>query len=227
MVGKFISHNPIILADYREEKSGIDKLLKKQNVIVKFQQLTIGDYIISGEYVIERKTARDFVQSIFDGRLFDQANRLASVSKFPTFIIENPFSTILNEVKNINSIFGALIALSYSYRMHIFYSENIEQTATILAVIAKHGKYEYPLEPIFKIRKKAETLKEKQELIVSSIPGIGSKTAKKLLEKFGSLKAIFTASPAQLSKINGLSIGKAIKIYRLINAQYPYSKKEN
>lgn len=50
---------PIILADYREEKSGIEQLLKKQNVIVKFQQLTIGDYIISGEYVIERKTAKD------------------------------------------------------------------------------------------------------------------------------------------------------------------------
>lgn len=217
---------PIILADYREEKSGIDKLLMNEGIIVKFKQLTIGDYIISGEYVIERKTIKDFVQSIFDGRLFDQAKRLALVSKFPTFIIENPFSTILNEVKNVNSIFGALIALSYSYKIHIFYSENIEQTATILATMAKHGKYEYPSETFLKIRKKAETLKEKQELIISSIPGIGPKTAKRLLENFGSLKAIFTASPAQLSKIKGLNIGKAIKIYRLINAQYPSSKKE-
>ncbi len=30
---------PIILADYREEKSGIDKLLMNEGIIVKFKQL--------------------------------------------------------------------------------------------------------------------------------------------------------------------------------------------
>ncbi|MEM3406167.1 MAG: ERCC4 domain-containing protein [Nitrososphaerota archaeon] len=65
----------MILIDYREKESGIPKLLIKKNIPINFENLKIGDYII-GDIVIERKTSKDFVASIFDGRIFEQASKI-------------------------------------------------------------------------------------------------------------------------------------------------------
>jgi ERCC4-type nuclease len=52
----------IILIDNGEKDSKIPDLLKK--VPILFENLEIGDLII------ERKTSKDFIASIFDGRIF-------------------------------------------------------------------------------------------------------------------------------------------------------------
>ena len=77
-----------IIIDERERKSGIPKLLKDIGVNVEIKTLPIGDYIVSHETVVERKSINDLIASIFDGRLFDQCNRLKEHFQFPIILLE-------------------------------------------------------------------------------------------------------------------------------------------
>ena len=49
-----------IIIDEREKKSGIPKLLTAIGVNVEVKTLPIGDYIVSHETVVERKTIKEF-----------------------------------------------------------------------------------------------------------------------------------------------------------------------
>ena len=60
-----------IIVDEREIMSGIPKLLSAIGVKTEVKTLPIGDYIVASETVVERKSIRDLLSSIFDGRLFD------------------------------------------------------------------------------------------------------------------------------------------------------------
>ena len=65
-----------IIVDERERKSGIPELLKSVGLNLEMKTLPIGDYIVAPETVVERKSIRDLMASVFDGRLFDQCTRL-------------------------------------------------------------------------------------------------------------------------------------------------------
>ena len=61
--------NILIEIDYRERNAGIIEVLRtKENVVVEEKRLFIGDYLINKHVAVERKTTRDFVISIIDGR---------------------------------------------------------------------------------------------------------------------------------------------------------------
>ena len=81
-----------VIVDERERGSRVPEELKKFDVFVKFDTLIVGDYLISSDVVVERKTASDFINSIIDGRLFDQAGRLKDSYERPIIIVEGEFS---------------------------------------------------------------------------------------------------------------------------------------
>jgi DNA excision repair protein ERCC-4 len=63
-----------IVVDERERKSGIPDLLRAVGINIEMKTLQIGDYIVAPETVVERKSIKDLISSVFDGRLFDQCN---------------------------------------------------------------------------------------------------------------------------------------------------------
>ena len=72
-----------IVVDEREKKSGVPDLLRSVGVNLEIKTLQIGDYIVKPETVIERKNLKDFFVSIFDGRLFNQCQKLKDHYKYP------------------------------------------------------------------------------------------------------------------------------------------------
>ena len=83
-----------IVVDEREKKSGIPDLLKEIGINLEIKTLPVGDYIVAPETVVERKTISDLISSIFDGRLFDQCNRLKENYQFPILLIEGDIDEI-------------------------------------------------------------------------------------------------------------------------------------
>ena len=75
-----------IIVDEREKKSGIPDLLKSIGLNIEMKTLPIGDYIVAPETIVERKSIRDLLSSIFDGRLFDQCTRLKENFEFPVVV---------------------------------------------------------------------------------------------------------------------------------------------
>src|SRR3972149_3818326 len=60
-----------------------------------------------------------------------------------------------------------------------------------------------------------------------SLPGVGKKTAKRMLAKFGSPLKVFAASSTELAKIEGLGGAKAKKIRNMLESQSQHMKKSN
>ena len=89
-----------IVVDERERRSGIPDELIRLNVLVDFKQLDIGDYLVTPYSAVERKSIRDLILSIYDGRLFTQCSELGSHYNKPILIIEGSTDRIEKLIDN-------------------------------------------------------------------------------------------------------------------------------
>ncbi len=79
----------MIVADDRERRGGVIECLEEMtDVRVEVQRIEEGDFVVERQFVVERKTLRDFAQSLLDGRLFRQASRLAQSSLRRVLVLE-------------------------------------------------------------------------------------------------------------------------------------------
>ena len=60
---------PKVIVDVREFRSSLPSLLHAAGFVVVPLTLTIGDYVISPEMAVERKSLPDLIQSFNSGRL--------------------------------------------------------------------------------------------------------------------------------------------------------------
>lgn len=208
-----------IFADIREKGNGAIKELVNNNFEVVLQRLDTGDYILSSRVGVELKKTEDFVNSIIDGRLLPQIKELKRSFERPLLIIEG--DTDIYSVRNIhpNAIRGMLAAITVDYGVPILYSRNPQETAAILQIIAKREQEETPRD--FAMHSvKPMSLKELQEYIVASLPGVGTTLSKPLLKKFKTIKKIANAKEEQLKKVEKIGDEKARKIREVLDKEY-------
>lgn len=211
-----------IIADDRERKSGIPNLLKKTGINLEIKTLQIGDYIVSNETVVERKSIHDLVSSVFDGRLFDQCSRLKENFERPILVVEGNTDELANIVENPLIFYGALIRVAFDFHISVMPTPDADQTARLLvAMAARKNRSSGPY--LKKIRKRKD-LEQQQLVILSSLPGIGEKLAVRILERFGTPSAALGASLPDLSKVPGLGKSRAERIKKILNTQYTESK---
>lgn len=216
------SEKPTVVVDTREVRSGIPEKLVKLGLYVKSRMLSVGDYALAGDVLIERKTAEDLIASVYDGRLFEQASRISSISSNPLLVIENPLKDALEAASNKAAIYGALATLAFSHNFKIFHTSDGDETAHLIAVIAKHRRYRdlRYASPVVRSKPRFEKAWQRQLAMVQSIPWIGEKYARRLLKSLGTVRAVFNASPSQLTQAAGIPSATAVKIHRLINQPY-------
>jgi len=216
---------PTVICDYRERRSGIPDRLEKLGVHMRYSQIAVGDYVLPGQIVVERKTAQDFVSSLFQGRLLQQAARLAATATKPTIIVEGSLWTTAEELKNPNALYGALATIVYEYGCRVFMTKTSEETAIILAFVARHAAHsKMPLDTYSGKRvnqSSAATLWERQLVMIKALPGIGPKYGRRLLKGFGNLRQVFNATPEELMEIARMPPATAIKVFEFINGLYP------
>ncbi|AFK21638.1 DEAD/DEAH box helicase [Pyrococcus sp. ST04] len=207
-----------IVVDTRELRSEVVKRLKMLGVSLEFKTLDVGDYIVSEDVAIERKSANDFIQSIIDGRLFDQVKRLKDAYSRPIIIIEGQLYGIRNV--HPNAIRGAIAAVTVDFGVPVIFSSTPEETAQYIYLIAKREQEEKEKDVRIRSEKKALTLAERQRLIVEGLPHVSATLAKRLLRHFGSVERVFTASVPELMKVEGIGEKIAKEIRKVITAPY-------
>lgn len=79
---------PLVVVDVREFRSALPSLLHGNNTIVVPVQLTVGDYILTPDICVERKSVQDLLQSLKNGRLYNQAETMLQHYKTPLLLIE-------------------------------------------------------------------------------------------------------------------------------------------
>ncbi|KAJ5325850.1 uncharacterized protein N7506_008952 [Penicillium brevicompactum] len=79
---------PRVVVDTREVRSALPSLLHGNNMVVIPCQLTVGDYILTPDICVERKSIRDLISSLKNGRLYNQAETMLQYYKYPVLLIE-------------------------------------------------------------------------------------------------------------------------------------------
>ncbi|ASA77867.1 DEAD/DEAH box helicase [Thermococcus sp. 5-4] len=208
----------VVYVDNRELRSGVPKHLKELGAEIEVRTLDVADYVVSEEIGIERKSANDFIQSIIDGRLFDQVERLKRAYEKPVIILEGELYGIRNV--HPNAIRGAIAAVTLDWGVPILFSSGTEETAQFIYLMAKREQEERKKEVRLRSEKKALTLAERQRLIVEGLPYVSSTLAKRLLRHFGNVERVFTATEEELQEVEGIGKKKAREIRKVITAPY-------
>ncbi len=213
----------LVYVDERERNSKVPQILASRGVTVMFKVLDVGDYIVSERVGIERKSAYDFVKSLIDGRLFDQARRLCEAFERPVIIIEGSLSQVLKHFRvRRSAVLGAYAALGIDMGIVTLNTRDEEETAEMIKRIAiREQEREGGIRPVAASRKpRLSTVEEWQLYILQCFPHIGPKIARRILEVFGSIQRFCNATLSELTRIEGLSEKKASEIIQILRAQY-------
>ncbi len=204
-----------ILADYREKNSLVPSELTSLGIDVFFQELKVGDYLVRN-VAIERKTISDFISSMLNRRLIKQLEELQQYEN-KLLIIEGIDEHELYNDENgtglhSNSIRGFLLSILLKHKIPVLFTKDYKDTAKFISLIAR--KKEHPIS--LNVSKKSLNKKERLQFILEGFPGIGPKTARKLLQKYKTLKSIANAPLEELKEF----LGKKADIFKLIEEEY-------
>ncbi len=210
-----------ITADDRECKSDvIESLLEIENVEVNIRRLSRGDYQIGKRVIIERKTLKDFAISIVDGRLFKQMIYLANSKSKGVLILEGTTSNSFEIGLTREAMQGALITVSLIMGIPVLRSKNPAETAKLMVFIARQvesitngGVQRHGYQP--------KGIRYRQRYILQGLPKIGRERADRLLDRFGSVEAVVSASIDDLQTVDGIGKNIAEKIKWAVSERVP------
>ncbi len=213
----------MIFVDVNEPKE-IYELLKMMKLPVSRRKNKINDeYDITVDYIIkvkkhevavERKTWEDLVASLEDGRYSLQRYVLYKFFPFSYLVIIGNWNNVLKFRKiKLNNLIGVLIStqLKTKGKVSVVQLNNHEEFALFLKLLHQTLEKE-KLEVLPKPSVNKKDLNELKVMMLACIPGVGIETAKKLINKFGTIEKIVNASKAEITCTVGLV--KAEKIWK-------------
>jgi ERCC4-type nuclease len=217
-IEEFTLQGPKIVIDDRETSSKVVEVLSSMGVAIRLERLAYGDYAIGDRILVERKTARDFVDTLVNRDLLGQVKAMADAVIRPVLIIEGGDLYTQRDI-HPNAIRGVLAALTVDMGVSVLFTRDEQDTAQMLMVLARREEGERGERKIHP-HKTHRSVKEDQEYIVSSFPEIGMKNARLLLSHFGSVQAIVNASLEELVAVKGIGEKTGQKVFDLCRARY-------
>ncbi|MDY6778266.1 MAG: DEAD/DEAH box helicase [Candidatus Nanohaloarchaea archaeon] len=207
----------VLIADDRENT--LAKELSRQDVVVRTKRLELADFLVSDRTAVERKTTKDFVDSIVDQRLFTQVKELREQFERPILLIEGDDLFGHRDV-HPNAVRGALSSVALDYDMPILWSSDETDTAKTLIALARREQEEQDREVRIRGERTPTSETDLQKFIVAGLPNISDKLAERLLDEFGSVRSVFQASETELTNVEGIGEGKAERIAEILDMEY-------
>lgn len=203
--GMYNSVSIAIVADYREQPSGVPQMLEAAGAEVELRELKAGDYLVNGTLLVERKRADDFVLSLVQNRLFAQCARMCATPYHRLLIIEgDPYHTPYSI--DPQAIRGALLSVATAWQIPLLYSSGQAETAQLL-LMAAHQNLKNMVYGT-RVGHKPKAVHRQQLYFLQGLPLVGPKGANALLAHFGSLERVVLATEDQLLDVPG--IGKKV-----------------
>jgi len=207
-----------IICDNRETSSPVVRTLSLIGVKLKLQQLLVADYVISERVGIERKSAKDFNDSIIDGRLFNELTELGEKFLRPILILEgDPFE---NANISENALYGAITSIILNLGISIYKTENAVETAQFIYQLARKEQLNTSSSLKLRFDKAPIETSRLLEYIIAGIPGVNTLRAKNLLKELKTLQNIFLADIPDLKKIDNIGKKIAQEIYKISRYNY-------
>jgi ERCC4-type nuclease len=201
-----------VLVDDREARCGmLDCFRAIDGVSLEVRRLELGDYELDGQLLVERKTLHDLTVSIQDGRLFRQACRLIASPRRSLMILEGTHIKLDAAGMRREAIQGALIMMSVYLGLPLLRARDPSESAQLMLYAARQGRAfangAYPRKGT-----RPQGKRRTQLHILQGLPGVGPERARRLLEAFGSVEGVLSASEAALSSVDGIGSNTAERI---------------
>jgi ERCC4-type nuclease len=177
---------PTIIVDSREASTAtkIVKGLIERGVKVKTEALEKGDYILSDQCAVERKTVSDFVYTLTRRYLFEQLFRLKDVYPKSLVLLEG-YLPIIYKFSHVQpaAIWGAMFNLAKN-GVALVNTASYKETIDFLYVAARQEQIVEKRAPTVHAFKKTGTLADAQVYLIASLPNIGREKATAILKSY-------------------------------------------
>ena len=213
---------PTIIIDSREANSAekvVNGLLDR-GANVKKQMLEKGDYVLSDQCAVERKTVHDFVYTLTRRYLFEQLFTLKEAYPKSLIVLEG-YLPIIYKFSSIQptAIWGAMFNLAKN-GIAIVNTANQKETVDFLYTAAKQEQIVEKRSPVVHSFKKCDTVSDAQVYFVASLPSIGREKAEAILQSYQTpLNALINADDWSKS-VNGLGPVITNKVKEVLSTPY-------
>jgi len=193
-----------VIADDREHAGGvIGELQKREGVEVEVRRLATGDFVVEKRFVVERKTLADFSRSLLDGRLFKQVTALVRAGQRAILILEGSSAEFGTLATTRDSLQGALLTVGVFFGISVLWSRDPAETARLIVYLARQAQ-RVARGGLSRSGYRPKGRRARQLFVLQGLPGVGPERAARLLDRFGSVQRVATASAEELAGVKGI-----------------------
>ncbi|XP_069693595.1 DNA repair endonuclease XPF [Periplaneta americana] len=208
----------VVVVDMREFRSDLPSLIHRRGIDIEPVTLQVGDYILTPELCVERKSVSDLIGSLNSGRLYNQALSMTRHYAKPMLLIEfdqnKPFALqgsyyVSNDITS-NDVAAKLQLLTLHFpKLKLVWSPSPYATAQLFEEL-KQGREEPDPTAAAAIGMDIESELESEVMekwntaihdLVTKLPGVTTKNQRLLLLKGQSLDHLLTLSKDELTEL--------------------------
>ena len=213
---------PTIIVDSREANSApkIVKGLIEKGVKIKTETLEKGDYVISDECAVERKTVNDFVYTLTRRYLFEQIFRLKESYPKSLLLLEGymPMIYKFSKIQPV-AVWGAMFNLAKN-GVAMVNTTSQKETIDFLYVAARQEQVVEKRLPTVHAFKNYDTISEAQLYFISSLPNVGREKATALLQSYQTPQNALINVDDWSKTVNGLGPVITNKVKEILSTPY-------
>ncbi|NXY02616.1 XPF endonuclease, partial [Pteruthius melanotis] len=222
-----------IIVDMREFRSELPSLIHRRGIDIEPVTLEVGDYILTPDICVERKSISDLIGSLNNGRLYAQCVSMCRYYKRPVLLIEfdpnKSFSLIprgsLQPEISSNDVTSKLTLLTLHFpKLRILWCPSPHATAELFEEL-KQNHPQPDAETAMAVTADSEILPESDKYnpgpqdFLLKMPGVNAKNCRALMTHVKSIAELVTLSKDELSKILG-NAANATQLFDFIHLTY-------
>ncbi|XP_029540900.2 DNA repair endonuclease XPF isoform X2 [Oncorhynchus nerka] len=220
-----------VIVDMREFRSELPSLLHRRGLDIEPVTLEVGDYILTADTCVERKSVSDLIGSLQSGRLYTQCLSMTRYYRKPVLLIEfdsaKPFSLVartdFRQEISANDVTSKLTLLTLHFpRLRILWCPSPHATAELFQELKK-GRPEPDAAAAQAITAESDTVAESADLFnpgpydfLLRMPGVNAKNYRALVKHADSLAHLAKLSQERLAQILGHA-GNGKSLYEFLH----------
>lgn len=221
---------PRVVVDVREFRSSLPSLLHGRSMVIVPCMLTVGDYILSPNICVERKSVSDLISSFKDGRLYSQAETMFLHYKSPMLLIEfdqnksftlEPFADLSGSLSSVapnvsSDLQSKLVLLTLAFpKLRIIWSSSPYQTAEIFESLKAQEEEPDPIAAVQAgldrdMRAEDQAFNQEPQEMLAIVPGVTPKNIKNLVLETENVREVANMTEKELEPLVGKTAGRAI-----------------
>jgi Fanconi anemia group M protein len=226
-----------LIVDSYSANVTVTRLLKEKGIATVETSMKSGQYMITDSCVIWHMTSAELARLTADKSIFRRVLEFKRSVPEPVVLVEgDPLAH--SDLVSVNALRGALSFIAMHNRVPILTAANTNDVAEMIYIMtnqAQNGmgltltepvaaESTVPAEPTEKARGDNGSIPkepaELQEYMVRAIPEVGPVIAKAMIKKYGTLRAVFSASVKDLIQVEGIGPKKAKKIAEFLDGKF-------